>query len=106
MMKVKLSQPRNRGLLRLMEDPEVRRNLEKTELSYYQDTQKTALFALKEELYYSIDEKTHDADLSDKGRSFLNPEDPEAFVLPDLASAFSEIDGNESLSREEQAKQS
>lgn len=105
MMKVKLSQPRNRGLLRLMEDPEVRRNLEKTELSYYQDTQKTALFALKEELYYSIDEKTHDADLSDKGRSFLNPEDPEAFVLPDLASAFSEIDGNESLSREEQAKQ-
>ncbi len=104
LFKVKLSQPRNRGLMRLMEDPEVRRNLEKTELSYYQDTQKTALFKLKEELYYSIDEKTHDADLSDKGRQFLNPDDPDAFVLPDIAGAFSEIDGDESLSKEEAAK--
>lgn len=104
LFKVKLSQPRNRGLMRLMENPEVRRNLEKTELSYYQDTQKTALFALKEELYYSIDERTHDADLSDKGRAFLNPDDPDAFVLTDIASAFSEIDGDESLSKEEAAR--
>ena len=104
LFKVKLSQPRNRGLMQAMEDPEVRKNLEKTELSFYQDTQKTALFQLKEELYYSIDERSHDADLSDKGRAFLNPEDPEAFVLPDLASAFSDIDGDDKLSVEERAR--
>src|SRR5690606_34481471 len=56
---------------------------------------------LKEELFYSIDEKSHDADLSEKGREFLNPDDPDAFVLPDLASAFSEIDGNTALSESE-----
>ena len=34
MVKVKLGQPRNKGLLRMMEDPERRRVIDKTELSY------------------------------------------------------------------------
>jgi len=97
MFKVKLGQPRNRQLLRLMEDPELRRAMEKAELSYYADPQKTALFALKEELYFTIDEKAHDAELSDKGRSFLNPDDPEAFVLPDIGTAFADIDSDKEL---------
>ena len=105
MFKVKLGQPRHRSLLRLMEDPDLRRSMDKAELSYYQDNQKTALFALKEELYYTIDEKSNDADLSEQGRNFLDPKDPEAFVLPDITTAFSEIDGNEALSDEEKAGQ-
>src|ERR1041385_2591791 len=40
MVKVKLGQPRNKGLLRMMEDPERRRIIDKTELSYYGDTRK------------------------------------------------------------------
>ncbi len=99
MFKVRLGQPRNRGILRLMEDPELRRASEKAELSFYQDAQKIELFNLKEELYFSIDERAHDADLSEMGRRYLNPDDPEAFVLPDLASAFSEIDGDEEISQ-------
>jgi preprotein translocase subunit SecA len=91
----------------MMEDPELRRVIEKSELSFYQDAQKTALFGLKEELYFTIDEKSHDADLTEQGREFLNPDDPDAFVLPDLAEAFSEIDGDESRTAagREQAKQ-
>ena len=34
----------------------------------------------------------------DRGRTFLNPDDPEAFVLPDITTAFAEIDGDEDLS--------
>lgn len=98
LFQVRLGQPKNRALLRAQEDPEKRRAMEKSELSFYQDTQKTMLFELKEELYYTIDEKTHDADLSEMGRSFINPDDPDAFVLPDLATAYSEIDGDASLS--------
>jgi len=98
LFEVRLGQPKNRGLLRAQEDPEKRRAMEKSELSFYQDTQKTALFALKEELFYTIDEKSHDADLSEMGRSYLNPDDPDAFVLPDLATEYSEIDGDKSLS--------
>jgi preprotein translocase subunit SecA len=91
---VKLGQPKNRGLMRCMEDAELRRALEKAELKMYEDTQKKDLFALKEELYYFIEEKSHDADLTEMGRAFLNPDEPDAFVLPDLATLFSEIDGD------------
>ena len=105
MFKVKLGQPRNKQLLRMMEDPEKRRAIDKAELSFYQETRKEELFALKEELFFTIDEKSQEADLSEQGRSFMNPDDPNAFVLPDLISEFTEIDLDEALSGEEKEKQ-
>src|SRR6266550_4420418 len=92
MFRVKLGQPRNKQLLRMMEDPEKRRAIDKAELSFFQDTRKEELFVLKEELFFTIDEKSNEADLSEQGRVFLNPDDPNAFVLPDLISEFTEID--------------
>ena len=104
MFKVKLGQPRNKQLLRMMEDPEKRRAIDKAELSFYSDTRKEELFALKEELFFTIDEKSNEADLSEQGRSFLNPDDPNAFVLPDLISEFTEIDLDPAISPEEKDK--
>jgi preprotein translocase subunit SecA len=101
MFKVKLGQPRNKQLLRMMEDPEKRKAIDKAELSFYQDTRKEELFALKEELFFTMDEKSHEADLSEQGRAFLNPDDPDSFVLPDLISEFTDIDLNRTLSDEE-----
>src|ERR1700732_637873 len=97
LFKVKLGQPRNKGLLRLMEEPENRKAIDKSELSFYQDSRKEELVALKEELYFTIDERHQDSDLSEIGRSFLNPDDPNAFVLPDLITEFTEIDLDSSL---------
>src|SRR3984893_14344883 len=91
LFKVKLGQPRNKALLRMMEDPENRKALDKSELSYYQDSRKDELVALKEELYFAINERQQEADLSEMGRSYLNPDDPDAFVLPDLISEFTEV---------------
>ena len=105
MVKVKFGQPKNRQLLRLMEDPKNRRIAEKAETALYQDSQKKELFKVKEELYYTIDEKSHDADLTELGRNFLNPDDPNSFVMPDLATEFAEIDGSNSLSDSEKEKQ-
>ena len=106
LFKVKLGQPRNKGLLRMMEDPENRKAMDKSELSFYQDSRKEELVALKEELYFTIDERHQDADLSELGRTFLNPDDPNAFVLPDLITEFTEIDLNKELSQaqKEEAK--
>src|SRR5437588_442838 len=58
MFKVKLGQPRNKQLLRMMEDPDKRRAIDKAELSFYTDTRKEELFQLKEELFFTIDEFT------------------------------------------------
>ncbi|HST29221.1 MAG TPA: preprotein translocase subunit SecA [Chthoniobacterales bacterium] len=104
MFKVKLGQPRNKQLLRMMEDPDKRRAIDKAELSFYTDTRKEELFALKEELFFTIDEKSNEADLSEQGRTFLDPDDSNAFVLPDLISEFTEIDLDAALSDEEKDK--
>ena len=48
---------RNEPLLRMMEDPEKRRPMDKAELQFYQDTRKEELYAQKEELFFAIDEK-------------------------------------------------
>ncbi len=103
LFKLKLGQPRNRQLMRMMEDPELRRALEKSELAMYEDTQKKELFAIKEELLFTVDEKAHEADLMEKGRNYLSPDDPEAFVLPDLATAYGEVDANLELDEEQKA---
>ncbi len=104
MFKVKLGQPRNKQLLRMMEDPDKRRAIDKAELSFYGDTRKEELFQLKEELFFTIDEKSNEADLSEQGRVFLNPDDPNAFVLPDLINEFTEIDLDPELPQEEKDK--
>ncbi len=105
LFKLKLGQPRNRQLMRFMEDPQARKLLEKAELALHQDAQKKDLFALKEELYFVIDEKGHDSDLMEIGREFLSPSEPEAFVLPDLGEFFADIDNNPKLSAEQKLEE-
>ena len=92
LFKLKLGQPRNRQFLRFMEDPEIRRLLEKTELSSQHGAFQKNVSKLKEELYFVIDEKAHDADLMEMGRKFLSPGDPDSFTLPDIGPLFAEID--------------
>jgi preprotein translocase subunit SecA len=99
LLKLRFGQPRNKGFLRAMEDPDLRRLVEKAELEFYKDTEgKAALVDLKEELYFTIEERQHDADLTEMGRTFLNPDDPDAFVLPDLLTAFADIENDPALS--------
>ena len=105
MVKVKLGQPRNKGLLRAMEDPEKRRVIDKTELSYHTDTRKEDYFALKEELFFVMDERAHEADLSEQGRLFMNPDDPDTFVLPDLITQFAEIDSSPTFTDTEKVEE-
>src|SRR5213592_2302892 len=90
--RVKMGQPRSEGLLKLLENPENLRLMNKAELELHADQSKKELYAQKEELLFAMDEKSHDADLTEKGRNFLSPKDPDAFVLPDLTMIFHEID--------------
>jgi preprotein translocase subunit SecA len=104
MFKIKNSMPRNKQLLKMIEEPSHRRAMDDAELVLYQDPRKTELYALKEEAFFTIDEKSNEADLSERGRTFLNANDPNAFVLPDLIVRFHDIDHDESLGKEEKQK--
>ena len=101
MVKVKLGQPRHKSLMRAMEDAERRRAIDKAELSFYSDTRKEELYAMKEELLFTIEERSHEADLSEQGREFISPGDVNAFVLPDLMTEFADIDVNPDLNEEQ-----
>jgi preprotein translocase subunit SecA len=103
LFKLKLGQPRNRRFMRFMEDPEMRRLLEKTGLSFQQGAFQKDIFKLKEELYFIIDEKANDADLMEKGRRFLAPDDPDSFTLPDIGQLVAAIDSNSDLTHEQKA---
>lgn len=91
---VQLGMPKHKILMRMMEDPQVRKALDRIDFEWHSDKNRGLLQAVKEDLYFSIDEKAGQADLSEKGRQFLRPQDPDAFVIPDLPAIFSEIEGN------------
>ena len=53
---------------------------------------KWILYREKEELLFAMDEKSQEADLTEKGRNFISPKDPDAFVLPDLTTRCRTMD--------------
>jgi len=95
--------PKHKQLMRMLEDPKLRKLHEQIENAMLTDMRKEEARALREELYFSIDERGHDASLTDMGCEALNPSDPEAFVLPDLLTAMAEVD-REDMSETERAK--
>ena len=105
---IKLGMPKNKQFHRLNETPWIRRALDKFDLEINSDFQKNERYALKEQLYYTIDEKQQQADLTEKGRNLMSPNDPDAFMMPDLPSQFVTIDQQAELSGEQKlaAKQS
>ncbi|HZQ46914.1 MAG TPA: DEAD/DEAH box helicase, partial [Verrucomicrobiae bacterium] len=90
--RVKVGFPTSPDLMKFLEDPANLRMMNKSELELHGDQSKKELYAQKEELLYAIDEKSHEADLTEKGRNFLSPKDPDAFMLPDLGTALHEVD--------------
>ena len=101
MLQVKMGHPKNKQLLRLMENGEWRKLLDKTETELNSDLNKDELYKIKEELYYVIDERQHQADLTEIGRNKLRPDNPDAFMLPDLATEFSDLDKDTSFTPEQ-----
>ncbi|MDA3873359.1 MAG: SEC-C metal-binding domain-containing protein, partial [Kiritimatiellae bacterium] len=96
--------PKHPTLLNLLEEPSIRRKLEKVNDQFLTETYKELARELRQDLYFTIDEKSNDAGLTDKGTAAISPQDPDAYVLPDLATIMSELDGDSELSDEERVK--
>ena len=106
MWQVKLGAPKNRILRQLMENGDLRKKLDKIDMEMAADFRKNDRFKYKEELFYVIDEKQHTSDMTERGRNAVAPENPDAFVLPDLPTIFVNIDADNSLDaqQKQQAK--
>jgi preprotein translocase subunit SecA len=98
LLKVMKSNPKNRRLLKLFEDPRLKKEVQRLEMEIMRDKK---MPELAEELYFALDEKGHAVELSEMGREFLSPSDPGLFELPDIETRLSEIEGDEESPEEE-----
>jgi preprotein translocase subunit SecA len=86
--------PKNKRLQKVLHEPGAKKLIHRVEMDYLRDKK---LHELDEELYYSIDEKTHVIDLTEIGREALSPNDPLMFVLPDLATELDRVEKDTEL---------
>ncbi len=89
--------PRNKQFQHMLEDVAVRRLFEKIDNAMLTDMRKEQARALREELLFVIDEKGHDANLTDRGCEEMSPNDPDTYVVPDIVTAMAELDGDETM---------
>ena len=92
LFRVKTGQPRSEALMKILEVPENAGMMNRAELELHKDQKKVDLYREKEELLFAMDEKSHEADLTEKGRNHISPQDPDAFVLPDLTTMLHDVD--------------
>ena len=102
---VKKGMPTHRQFLRMMENAQIRKRFEKFDLDMNSDYNKERAYNLKEDLHFVIDEKNQQADLTEKGRTLISPNDPEGFVIPDLATLYVEIDRNDKISEDDKRRE-
>jgi preprotein translocase subunit SecA len=96
--------PKHKQFLHMLEELAVRRLHEQVESMMMTDMRKEEARDLREEMLFAIDERTREVALTDRGNETLSPSDPEMFVMPDLVSALSALDGDATLSADERAK--
>lgn len=85
--------PKNGALIKFLSEPGIRVKLQKSENYYLADQQKK-MPQVDAELFFYIDEKNNQVDLTDQGIQLITKsgEDPEFFILPDIATKLSDIE--------------
>ena len=101
LLQVKFGMPTHKQLLRILENGEIVRELEKVESRVRSDNNRGMLQEVQAELFFTIDEKTNEADLTARGREAISPGNPADFIMPDLLEEIHRIDTDETLSPEE-----
>ncbi len=96
--------PNNKALVKYLSEEGIKQILLKTEAFYMQDNSRDMWLA-DQELYYTIDEKNNQVEMTEKGTSLIskNMEDENFFIMPDLATELVNID-NGSDSDDEKLK--
>ena len=96
--------PKNKALIKFLSEEGIKQLLQKTENFYMQDNNRE-MPKVDAELYYVIEEKNNQVELSDKGIEFLSgKENPDFFVMPEIGIEIAKIEAKE-LSKEKEAEE-
>lgn len=95
--------PKSKALIKFLSEEGVKQLLQKTENYYMQDNNRE-MPKIDEALYFVIEEKNNQVELTDNGIQFLSTDtDAQFFVLPDIGTGIAQIE-KENLSPEEAAE--
>ena len=84
--------PKNKALIKFLSEEGVKQLLQKTENQYMQDN-KRDMHKIDEALYFVIEEKNNQVELSDNGIMYLSGDtDADFFVLPDIGTEIATIE--------------
>jgi len=87
--------PKNKALIKYLSEEGIKQLLQKTENFYMQDNNRE-MPKIDEALYYVIDEKNNQIELTDKGIEFLSgKDDPNFFIMPEIGMEISKIESKE-----------
>jgi preprotein translocase subunit SecA len=94
--------PKSKALIKYLSEPGIKTGMLKTEEIYMENNNRRMPEAV-EPLYFVVDEKQKSVELTDKGNDWLANavKNSSLFVLPDIASLLSQLEGDETLSKEE-----
>ena len=97
--------PKNKALIKFLSEDGVKQSLLKTENFYMQDNNRE-MPKVDADLYFTIDEKNNQIELTDKGIEHLSSDvnDPNFFVLPDISMEIAEVE-NKELDIEKEAEE-
>ena len=87
--------PKHKQVMKIFQETGMLKLAQNTESNYIRDK---IMHEVDDDLFFSIEEKSHAMDITDKGRNVLSPDTPETFIIPDLGELLLEIDENDSLS--------
>ncbi len=96
--------PKYKPLIKYLSEEGVKNAMLKTEAFYMQDNNRE-MPTVTDPLYFIIDEKNNSVEMTDKGIDVLTrgTDDPEFFILPDIAAQLSAVT-NEPLTEEEKTQ--
>ena len=102
LLRVFRGMPKNKALIKFLSEEGIKQLLQKTENFYMQDNNRE-MPKVDAELYYVIDEKNNQIELSDKGVDYLSgADDPNFFVMPEMGMEISKIEAK-NLPKEKEA---
>ena len=86
--------PKHRQVMKIFQETGMLKLSQDIEAMHIRDKK---MHEVDDDLYFSIDEKSHVMDITEKGRNLLSPENPETFIIPDLGEMLNEIDEQNDL---------
>jgi len=101
LLRARKGAPKNKRLLKFFQEARWVRLADKTEMEFMRDKRVPELEA---ELFFVVDEKGHNIDLTEKGRQAISPDNPEMFVILDIVDEVAKVEAREDLSPTEKEK--